>query len=62
INWLYTQLTSETRTPQGWRNIARRKNEAFDLLAYCCAFLEHPDIAIHRIRWDQPPSWAGEWD
>ena len=62
IDWLFKQLTAEDRIPQGWRNIARRKNEAFDLLAYCVAFLRHPDIKIDTFNWDAPPGWAAEWD
>lgn len=61
IDWLYSQLTAEVRLPAGWRNNARRKNEAWDLLAYCVAFLNHPAIKIDRINWESPPAWATEW-
>lgn len=63
INWLYTQLTAEVRIAAGWKNAARRKNEAFDLLCYCVAFLNHSSIKIDRRDfWTAPQSWADEWD
>jgi phage terminase large subunit GpA-like protein len=63
-DWLYTQLTTEIRDPATgvWSNPSRRKNEAFDLLAYCVAILDHPDIRMRFIDWTNPPPWAGEWD
>lgn len=62
IDWLYMQLTTEQRDAAGWKNPSRRKNEAWDLLAYCVAFFNHPDIKIERINWDAPPPWAQDWD
>ncbi|AOR78552.1 hypothetical protein BES08_07325 [Novosphingobium resinovorum] len=62
IDWLYTQLTAEIRLQSGWENRSRRRNEAFDLAAYCVAFLRMKDIKIDRLDWSQPPSWAAEWD
>jgi phage terminase large subunit GpA-like protein len=63
IDWLFKQLTAETRLPAGWKNIARRTNEAFDLLAYLVAFLKHPHVRIDRPDfWTNPESWADEWD
>jgi phage terminase large subunit GpA-like protein len=61
IDWLYTQLTSEVRLPAGWKNPARRRNEAFDLLAYLVAFLGHPLVRGEHIDWSRPPPWAREW-
>lgn len=62
-NWLYDQLTAEIRTDKGWQRITKhKKNEAFDLLAYCVAFLNHPDIRFQFIDWQKPPSWAEVWD
>jgi phage terminase large subunit GpA-like protein len=58
IDWLYTQLTSEVRTPRGWEKVGRRKNEAFDLLAYCIAICLIPDIRVEHIDWSKPPGWA----
>lgn len=61
--WLYSQLTTEVRTAKGWVNPSRRKNEAFDLLSYCIAFLKSPDIRINDIDFNKPPSWANpDWD
>lgn len=64
IDWLYSQLTAEVRTPKGWEHPHRsRKNEAFDLLSYCLAILTHPDIRIRQLNWDEPPGWADfDWD
>lgn len=63
IDWLYTQLTTEVRTPRGWENQSRRKNEAFDLLAYAIAICKHPDIRITQLDWSDPPAWATpDWD
>lgn len=64
IDFLYSQLTAEIRTPRGWERPNRqRKNEAFDLLAYCFAFLTHPDLRFRQINWDSPPGWAqADWD
>ena len=62
IDWLFKQLVAETWTPGGWKNTSKRKNEAFDLLAYCIAFLKHPDIRVDRIDWEKPPPWAAPLD
>lgn len=62
IDWLYKQLTSETRLPQGWKNLARRKNEAFDLLAYAVAFTRHPHIRLNSIDWTAARGWHAPWD
>ena len=61
-DWLYSQLTTEIRTDKGWENPSRRKNEAFDLLAYCVAICLHPDISLEGIDWMRPPGWAQVWD
>lgn len=70
--WFYNQLTTEIRTPKGWVNPHTRRNEAFDLSYYALAIaVRPPDIATNapwvvirwdRIDWDNPPSWAAEWD
>lgn len=63
IDWLYTQLTTEVRTNRGWENRSRRKNEAFDLLAYCLAICLHPDIRLEHLDWANPPGWARvDWE
>jgi phage terminase large subunit GpA-like protein len=63
IGWLYTQLTTEVRTAKGWENPSRRKNEAFDLLAYCIGICLTIQIRLEHINWTKPPSWADpDWD
>lgn len=62
-NWLYTQLTTEVRDPKGgWDNPNQKRNEAWDLLAYCIAACDHPDIRIRFLDWDNPPTWAAPLD
>lgn len=64
-DWLYTQLTSEVRTPnKGWvQPNAHRRNEAWDLLYYCAALIRHKTIGALRSEWwSNPPTWAEEWD
>jgi phage terminase large subunit GpA-like protein len=61
--WLYSQLTTEVRTPKGWENRSRRRNEAFDLLSYCIALLSHVDVRAQIAGfWNKPPSWAGPFN
>lgn len=62
IDWLFTQLVAEVRKPSGWHNPGRKKNEAFDLLCYCLAFLQHRDIKFERINWASPPPWLNPWE
>jgi len=36
------------------------RNESTDLICYCyagCVFFK-----VEKINWDDPPSWADEWD
>lgn len=62
-HWLFKQLTAEQRTENGWQKINNHeKNEAFDLLCYCNAFLHHPDIHAQTIDFSNPPPWADTWD
>lgn len=61
-DWLYTQLTAEVRTPKGWVAVARKRNEAFDLLYYCVSLLLDVRIKIEQINWDKAPGWAQVWD
>jgi phage terminase large subunit GpA-like protein len=58
VGWLYMQLTTEVRTTRGWENPSRRRNEAFDLLAYCIAICTTPQIRLDHIDWSKPPAWA----
>ncbi len=62
-DWLYAQLTTEVRDPdKGWQNPNDKRNEAWDLLCYCIAFCDHPDIRIRYLDWENPPTWAAGWD
>lgn len=66
-NWLpdefYAELTVEVRNVKGeWENPRKLRNESWDLLAYAIAMSLTPDIALEKIDWDDPPSWAREWD
>lgn len=62
-NWLYSQLTTEVRQSNGeWDNPTKKRNEAFDLLAYAVAFCDHPDIKLRFLDWDKAPGWAAPWD
>ena len=61
-DWLWKQLTAEVRTPKGWDNLTRRRNEAWDLLVYALALLLHRLVNAERIDWGNPPGFAAEWD
>jgi len=61
--WLYSQLTTEVRTTRGWENPSRRKNEAFDLLAYCVGICSTQQVRLEHMDWTRPPPWANpDWD
>lgn len=63
-NWLpssfYEELTAETRTGDGWRNLSSRRNEAGDLTNYNEAIALW--LKVPAINWADPPSWASTWD
>ena len=67
-NWLpinfYKELTVEVKDPKTgkWDNPHKYRNESWDLLVYCLAGLLHRNINWEHIPWDQPPTWAAEWD
>ena len=66
-DWLddnfFIELTVEVRDPQkGWLNPKNYRNESWDLLAYCLAAQLTPMIKMEHINWQDPPSWAEEWD
>lgn len=56
----YDELTAETRTAKRWENLAKKKNETFDLCYYGQAAVIV--LKADRINWNAPPSWAAEWD
>lgn len=67
-NWLgpnfYKELTVEMKDPKTgrWINPNKYRNESWDLLVYCLAGLLHAPVGWEHIQWDQPPTWAAEWD
>lgn len=68
-DWLYAQLTTEIRTPRGWENPAKRRNESWDLLYYALALALRPadqtcpiaTVGFYKIDWTAPPGWAAPW-
>jgi phage terminase large subunit GpA-like protein len=59
----YTELTVEVRTPKGWENPKRFRNESWDLLYYCIGAMISKHIGVERPGfWDDPPKWAEEWE
>lgn len=63
-DWFYSELTVEVKVPnKGWENPKKLRNEAWDLLVYDIALCLSPrHIGIERLNWDDPPTWAAEWD
>lgn len=66
-NWLpdnfYTELTVEVKDPnKGWLNPRKYRNESWDLLVYYLAATLTKIIGLPYIDWDNPPTWAEEWD
>lgn len=65
-DWLpdsfYTEMTAEQRTPKGWVNPKRHRNESWDLLCYAIAGSLCQHIHIEHINWASPPNWAAGWD
>lgn len=58
----YAELCVEVRTPKGWVNLKNQKNESWDLANYAISLNLHRSIQSELINWDEPPSWAEEWD
>lgn len=67
-DWLgvnfYKELCVETKDEktQKWENLNKYRNESWDLLVYCLAGLLHRNVSWAHIQWDNPPTWAAEWD
>ncbi|RRU90032.1 terminase [Stenotrophomonas maltophilia] len=63
-DWLpeafYAELTAESRTAKGWENLAKRRNEAFDLCGYAEGMALW--LKVPAINWTTPPPWAAPWD
>jgi phage terminase large subunit GpA-like protein len=52
----FDELQSEVRNPDGTWTQIRKRNESFDLLAYCEAGCLR--LGSDKINWDRPPDWA----
>lgn len=61
-DWFYTELTVERRTPKGWENPRKLRNESWDLLVYAVAISLSRIIRIEHMDWSNPESWAAPWD
>lgn len=66
-DWLpdkfYTELTVEIKDPaKGWINPKNYRNESWDLLVYAFAATLTRQIGLEHIDWNEPHSWAREWD
>lgn len=59
---VYEELTVEVRTPKGWENPKKRRNESWDLLCYANALNSSKYIGGDRINWESPPTWAEVWE
>jgi phage terminase large subunit GpA-like protein len=56
---VFLEMMSEIRSPKGWENKSRRRNEAWDLATYAIAACIH--LGVEKINWDSPPKWAAPW-
>ena len=58
---VFTEMTTEVRTPKGWENRSRKRNEAWDLATYCIGACTH--LGVDRFDWegDRLPAWAMPW-
>ena len=62
-NNFYKELTAETRADNGWDNKQRKRNESFDLMAYCRVGERIMSAKGWQgdLKWENPPVWAKEW-
>jgi phage terminase large subunit GpA-like protein len=56
-DWFFAELTAETRTPKGWVNANKRRNEAWDLLYYAIGACVSGLLNIEKVDWENPPLW-----
>lgn len=67
-SWLdlnfYKELCVETKDLKGiWQNPRGFRNESWDLFVMAISLLlERRHVGIERFDWDEPPTWAREWD
>lgn len=63
-DWLpdtfFEELTVEVRTPKGWDNPHKRRNEAWDLLYYCLGLCTYR--RLEHIDWSEPPAHLSQWE
>lgn len=61
-DWFYGEMCAETRTEKGWQNLAKARNEAFDLICYAVAVSLPRPVRWEHLTWDDPEPWYAEWD
>ena len=65
-DWLpdqfFVEMCAEVRTEKGWIRTGRVHNEAWDLGYYAIGLCVSSLIGVERINWENPPTWAAEWD
>lgn len=61
-DWFWNEMVAETKTDKGWENLNKLRNEAWDLCFYGLALCLMKEIRWEKMDWDEPPSWAMEWD
>jgi len=61
-DFVYSELCAEVRTGKGWENPNSLRNEAWDLSYYLIALCISKLIGIEQFNWDEPPTWAADWD
>lgn len=60
---VFAELCTETRDEKGWHNPSHARNETWDLAYYLLGIcVSGRVLGIEQIDWDNPPSWAAEWD
>lgn len=60
--WMWSEMVAETRTEKGWENLAKVRNEAWDLCYYGVGLAISNLIRWEKLDFRDPPSWAEEWD
>jgi phage terminase large subunit GpA-like protein len=66
-DWLgdnfFAEMCAEIRTDKGWEDpTGRTRNEAWDLTYYAIGLCVSELIRVEHLDWQNPPSWAAEWD
>lgn len=60
--WFYNELCSEIRTEKGWEHTSSGRNEQWDLSYYMLGLNSSTFLKLDYMDWNNPPSWAAEWD